>query len=100
MHTDGAPLTLEEIVRTPLLRHERLPELERTAHSLTPPDAAFPVLSQGEHPSTGRPAWYLHPCGLPTVMDELTRDATTDVDGLRWLEMWFMVVGAAVDLRL
>ena len=100
MHVDGAPLTLEDIVRTPLLRHERLPELERTAHSLTPPDAAFSVLSQGEHPSTGRPAWYLHPCGLPTVMDELTRDANTDVDGLRWLEMWFMVVGSVVDLRL
>jgi ubiquitin-like-conjugating enzyme ATG10 len=78
-----------------------------TPYSLAPPDSPFPLLSQGDHPSLGTPSWYLHPCGLPSAMDELSREAAaagldklSDVERkVRELELWFLVVASVVDLR-
>jgi Autophagocytosis associated protein, active-site domain len=79
-------------------------ELPQGSHSsgfaLTLPDAPFPLLSQGEHPTTGRPCWYLHPCQTDIAVAELVEadsGSETPQHG-RWMELWLMTVGAVVNL--
>ena len=104
-NTDGSPLTLEAIMDTRLLRRHALPEIQVTPHALVQPDALFPLLSQGDHPTLGMPAWFIHPCGTACVVGELIGEK--DAEGmpessdkwLHWLESWFMMMGNIVDLR-
>src|ERR1700733_2542609 len=62
-NTDCSPLTLEEIMNTSILRRHALTEVQVTPHALVQPDASFPLLSQGDHPTLGTPGWFIHPCG-------------------------------------
>lgn len=72
-------------------------------YALSVPDAPFPLLSQGDHPTLGTPCWYLHPCETRTAVNELFReieqadwDSTTR--DVRWLETWFMTVSGVLAL--
>ena len=72
-------------------------------YALTLPDAPFPLLSQGDHPTLGTPCWYLHPCETRAAVDELFAEAvqaewTEDERHVRWLELWLMVVGSVLRL--
>jgi ubiquitin-like-conjugating enzyme ATG10 len=87
-----------------LLRRHALPEIQVTPYALVQPDALFPLLSQGDHPTLGTPAWFIHPCGTAFVMDELigekNAEGMPEVDNkwLQWLETWFMMMGNIVEL--
>ncbi|KAG5644057.1 hypothetical protein DXG03_009147 [Asterophora parasitica] len=105
MHdSKGAPLTLANLVSTSLFHPFAFEQTEVTTFGLTRPSSAFPMLSQGDHPTLGTPCWYLHPCETAPCVDELMSEL--DPEGykedqrlVRWLEMWFMVLGTAVDAR-
>lgn len=99
----GTPLTLAEILDSGLLRISGLGRTEMSSFSLSLPDSTFPLLSQGEHPTTGRVCWYLHPCGMPAtvaeVMAEVTDPSWTEAQYLvRWMEAWFMVLSTVINL--
>jgi ubiquitin-like-conjugating enzyme ATG10 len=102
---DGSLLTLEEIMDMSILRHHALPEIQVTPHALVQPDASFPLLSQGDHPTLGTPGWFIHPCGTACAIGELIgerkkaeRMLGVDDDLLQWLETWFMMMENIVDL--
>ncbi|KAI0321880.1 hypothetical protein OF83DRAFT_1050374 [Amylostereum chailletii] len=104
----GAPLSLVEVMRTDMLYQDRLPETDVTSFGLKAPESPFPLLSQGDHPGLGTPSWYIHPCGIPGAMEEITSAIASEggfgqqTEGeqlVRWLEAWFMVLGTVVDLR-
>ena len=92
-------------MNTSLLRRHTLPETQITSFALARPDAPFPLLSQGDHPTLGTPAWFIHPCGTGFAMGELIgeKDAEGMLEGvsdkwLNWLETWFMMLGNIVEL--
>ncbi|KAF5387755.1 hypothetical protein D9615_000344 [Tricholomella constricta] len=100
----GAPLALANLVRTSLFHPFVFEQTEATSFGLTRPASAFPLLSQGDHPALGTPCWYLHPCETAKCVDELMSEL--DLAGyaeeqrfVRWLEMWFMVLGSTVNVR-
>lgn len=100
---DGAPLLLDDILQTPLLRLDHSQQYERTTFAMTEPGAAFPLLSQGDHPVTGMPSWYFHPCETPKSVEELLNemkqgDWAEDDMLLHWMKAWFLVLGTAVHL--
>jgi ubiquitin-like-conjugating enzyme ATG10 len=74
---------------------------EATSFALSLPGTAFPVLSQGEHPTSGSPQWYLHPCETRSAMLELLEAAAadkengkgTDEEMAHWMEVWFLIAG-------
>jgi len=74
-----------------------------TSFALSLPASSFPLLSQGDHPTLGTPCWYLHPCGtaaaVEEIMKEVEHDWTEDQRLMKWMEVWFMVLGTIIDLR-
>lgn len=72
-----------------------------TNFALTPPSSAFPLLSQGEHPTLGTACWYLHPCESANAVGEFMAEEdsagwTEEERTVRWLELWLMVVSSVV----
>ena len=100
---DGRPLTLEDILRSNFFRPGVLPQSERTSFALQLPTSQFPLLSQGEHPSTGTPCWYFHPCETePALRELLEADRETRViedEIVRLMELWFLLLGNVVDMH-
>ncbi|PCH41188.1 hypothetical protein WOLCODRAFT_137241, partial [Wolfiporia cocos MD-104 SS10] len=102
-HSNGMPLSLDEIVRSSLLRQHTLEGTERTPYSVGDPGSPFPMLSQGDHPVFGTPFWYLHPCHtsevVAEIMAEVQQENWVEEEVLvRWMEAWFMVLGQVVAL--
>ncbi|KAA1466191.1 hypothetical protein DENSPDRAFT_16928 [Dentipellis sp. KUC8613] len=104
----GSPLPLDEILQTPMIIRGALPETN-TSFSVSVADSPFPLLSQGDHPTLGTPSWFIHPCETPSAMAELSaelkgsamaEDAVWSEDEwlIRWMEIWFMVLGNVVRL--
>jgi ubiquitin-like-conjugating enzyme ATG10 len=94
-------------MNTSLLRRHTLPETQVTPFALVQPDALFPLLSQGDHPTLGTPAWFIHPCGTGLAMGELIGEKNAEAEGrlegvddewLNWLETWFVMLGNIVEL--
>ncbi|KAJ7937126.1 hypothetical protein B0H13DRAFT_1944331, partial [Mycena leptocephala] len=96
----GSPLSLDDLVRTTLFRRFAFEGTESTSFGVSQPGSAFPLLSQGDHPTLGTPCWYFHPCESAAAVTELM--AELDEIGkhqlLRWLETWFMVLGTVVNM--
>lgn len=96
----GSPLSLDDLVRTTLFRRFAFEGTENTSFGVSQPGSAFPLLSQGDHPTLGTPCWYFHPCESAAAVTELM--AELDEIGkhqlLRWLETWFMVLGTVVNM--
>ncbi|KAF5393734.1 hypothetical protein D9757_000099 [Collybiopsis confluens] len=101
-HPEGAPLSLDELLSSTLFRSSLVENTESTSYALTRQDATFPVLSQGEHPTTERPCWYLHPCETNAAVEEMLAEGKEDDDDdeleLLWLRRWFVVLSSAVNL--
>ncbi|KAG6855120.1 hypothetical protein C0991_006049 [Blastosporella zonata] len=96
-HTAASPLALADLVHTTLFHPFAFEHTEMSTFGITRPASSFPILSQGEHPTLGTPCWYLHPCATDKAVTELMTetDAEGDVKVVRWLSVWFMVLGTA-----
>ncbi|KAK2466154.1 hypothetical protein APHAL10511_001796 [Amanita phalloides] len=93
--SQGAPLSLDDILCTTLLRASAFEGTENRGFGLTPPMSSIPLVSQGEHPSLGTPCWYLHPCETAKAVEELVAEKGPGADVI---ETWLVVVGHAVEL--
>ena len=76
---------------------------EANGFALTLPNAPFPLLSQGDHPTLGTPCWYLHPCETGRAVGELLEEVVQEswdeeTRDVRWLELWLLAVSSVVDL--
>ncbi|KAJ7283730.1 hypothetical protein C8J57DRAFT_1293396, partial [Mycena rebaudengoi] len=80
----GSPLSLDDLVQTTLFHRFAFEGTESTTFALSLPASAFPLLSQGDHPTLGTPCWYFHPLGEQRLE--------------RWMETWFMVLGTVVSM--
>ncbi|KZT24440.1 hypothetical protein NEOLEDRAFT_1094113 [Neolentinus lepideus HHB14362 ss-1] len=101
-NSKGAPLCLNDILRTSLFRPHTLPPSKITPFALSPEYSSFPLLSQGDHPTLGTPSWYIHPCETPKVIGEILTELpqrTGTEDPIQWMRVWFAVLGGVVDLR-
>ncbi|GAA5931932.1 hypothetical protein JCM3775_000081 [Rhodotorula graminis] len=99
--SSGTPLSLEQVLRSTLF-HD--------GHGLSSGDAT-PFVSQADHPATGRPSWFLHPCETEGIVAEVLEggraergheregERRSDPDDDEWFASWLTVVGAVVDLR-
>jgi ubiquitin-like-conjugating enzyme ATG10 len=79
--------------------------VNETSVALTNDASPFPLLSQGEHPTTGTPYWYFHPCETSKAVGEIMEEAklkdwSREERLLKWMNTWFMVLGSAVDLHI
>ncbi|KLO16328.1 hypothetical protein SCHPADRAFT_823431 [Schizopora paradoxa] len=110
---EGTPFSLPHIVdRTSLLlfRPRRDDgdggDFEVSKYAIQVPGATMPLVSQGEHPTLGTPCYYLHPCETQGALAELveadgrTKDDKKAGENTRKLELWLLLVGNAVDLRV
>ncbi|KAI0676834.1 hypothetical protein C8Q78DRAFT_999764 [Trametes maxima] len=97
--SSGAPLPLNRITESTLFRRHALPSANDNTFALTLPDTSLALLSQGDHPTLGTPSWYLHPCHTSEAVGEILAesDGRNGENGLRWMEVWFMVMGNVVD---
>lgn len=69
-------------------------------HSKESDMAHFPAITQGEHPQTGLPCFYLHPCETSAALRDVLSDTQEDRNGpLQFIESWFMLVSTLVDVR-
>ncbi|KAJ7129766.1 hypothetical protein C8R44DRAFT_777610 [Mycena epipterygia] len=93
----GSPLPLDDLVRTTLFHRFAFKGTESTSFGVSLPGSAFPLLSQGDHPTLGTPCWYFHPCQSAAAVDEILEELGTR-KLMRWMEVWFMVLGQAVDM--
>ncbi|KAL5487947.1 hypothetical protein ACEPAI_6055 [Sanghuangporus weigelae] len=102
VHTrSGSPLSLDGILSTSLFRRNVFPDARKTGFALQTPDHSFPLLSQGEHPTLGTPCWFFHPCETPVALTELVRaDGGADTSPGRLMELWLLLVGNVVNLRV
>jgi hypothetical protein len=64
---------------------------------------SFPVISQVEHPTTGLPCWYFHPCESEKAVNEFMQQEEMAQWGEathlgRWMEIWLMIVGSILNV--
>ncbi|ELU43153.1 autophagocytosis associated protein, active-site domain-containing protein [Rhizoctonia solani AG-1 IA] len=107
----GSPVPLTQIVNTDRFRQRALLDMadEVFEHGIQPREtgnAQFPLLSQGDHPITGAPHWYLHPCETSSAVKEILSqilDIPWDPDNseclLRWFKAWLAVLTTAVNFN-
>ncbi|KAH9938645.1 uncharacterized protein B0H18DRAFT_22127 [Fomitopsis serialis] len=81
-HSNGVPLSLTEMMASSLLRSHAVPKPDATTFALSEQGASFPLLSQGDHPVLGTPAWYFHPCHTPEAVGEVMSEVHKK-DGLK-----------------
>ena len=76
------------------------------------PDASvWPAITQGEHPTTGRPCFFLHPCETAAFLSSILlesrlREGIKQAKGeeeeatlRQYMETWMMLVSDAIQLR-
>jgi ubiquitin-like-conjugating enzyme ATG10 len=88
-----------------------LPSAEEIYEMLVPQDFKTPMrdvgvmgaLSMAEHPVTGMPAYFVHPCqtqdALAPLLEDHSQKARSEPE-LEYLLLWFGVVGAGVGLSV
>ncbi|GAA5926798.1 hypothetical protein JCM1841_001990 [Sporobolomyces salmonicolor] len=107
--SSGAPLALDELASSTIFQRPT-PSPSFPLTTLAPASApsgnstaCTPFLSQTDHPATGRPSWFVHPCETEGIVWEVISAAGEDYGGEgweeQWLSTWAMVVGSVVDLR-
>ncbi|KAJ7744520.1 hypothetical protein DFH07DRAFT_834606 [Mycena maculata] len=95
----GSPLALDDLVQTTLFHRFAFEGTQNTSFAVALPGSAFPLLSQGDHPTLGTPCWYFHPCQSAAAVDEIVAELGEQrVVGQRWIEKWFMVLGSVVNM--
>ncbi|CAK1368051.1 unnamed protein product [Cercospora beticola] len=57
------------------------------------------TVSLTDHPETGRPVFFVHPCRTQEAMMDVL-GAREDVDAVGWLLIWFGIIGSAVGLSV
>ena len=61
------------------------------------------ALSMAEHPITGSPAYFVHPCRTQDALSPLIDNASPDAkqcSGMQYLLLWFGVIGASIGLNV
>jgi len=61
--------------------------------------AHFPAISQGEHPVTGLPCYFLHPCETSATLAEILGLGGGMAEPRQVVECWMMLVGTVIDVR-
>lgn len=92
-------------------RSTALPSPDEVYKVLVPDDFKSPMrsvgvmgaLSMAEHPITGTPAYFVHPCRTQEALSPLLDNANSNAkpeNGTSYLLLWFGVVGASVGLSV
>ncbi|GIZ49619.1 hypothetical protein CKM354_001264800 [Cercospora kikuchii] len=57
------------------------------------------TVSLTDHPETGRPVFFVHPCRTQEAMMDVL-GGREDVDAVEWLFIWFGIIGSAAGLSV
>jgi ubiquitin-like-conjugating enzyme ATG10 len=87
----GSPVPLERLFHSTTFTSRRARQ-EYPLAQLGSQMESFPSVSQGEHPITGHPSYFLHPCETEAMLAEIGSAEDT-------ASTWLMLVGTVVDLR-
>lgn len=82
-------MTLDEI-------YKHLVSREFQNNLRTSPVGIHGSITQGEHPVTGLPCWYLHPCETQRLMQAIQIPLSTQ----NYIKTWLSFVGPAVNCTL
>ncbi|KAJ7507720.1 hypothetical protein B0H11DRAFT_1968331 [Mycena galericulata] len=93
----GSPLPLDDLVHTTLFHRFAFEGTQSTTFAVSLPGSAFPMLSQGDHPTLATPCWYFHPCHSAAAVDEIVAELG-ERRLVGWLEKWIMVLGSVVNM--
>ncbi|KIL70131.1 hypothetical protein M378DRAFT_156187 [Amanita muscaria Koide BX008] len=97
--SQGAPLSLDELLSTSLFHRFGFKGLEKSGSALTLPTSSFPLLSQGDHPTLNTPCWYLHPCETAPAVEELLKEKGKVRERVvNVIETWMLIVGNVIGL--
>jgi ubiquitin-like-conjugating enzyme ATG10 len=88
-----------------------LPSPDEVYNALVPEDfksamrsvGIMGALSMAEHPVTGVPAYFVHPCRTQEALSLMLDNDNSDIDqcnGAKYLLLWFGVIGASVGLNV
>ncbi|EUC65368.1 autophagocytosis associated protein, active-site protein [Rhizoctonia solani AG-3 Rhs1AP] len=107
----GSPVSLTQVINTARFKRRTLLDVagEVMEYGIQPTNtgnAQFPLLSYGDHPITGTPHWYFHPCETSVAVREIL-DQTLNIPWdpnssgclLRWFKAWLAVLTTAIDLN-
>ncbi|CAE6434341.1 unnamed protein product [Rhizoctonia solani] len=109
--TGGSPVSLTQVINTTRFRRRTFLDMagEVAEYGIQPTktdNAQFPLLSDGDHPITGAPHWYFHPCETSVAVREILiqiLDIPWDPNSTRcllcWFKAWLAVLTTAIDLN-
>ncbi|PWN49613.1 hypothetical protein IE53DRAFT_388151 [Violaceomyces palustris] len=109
---DGSPLSLTELLESPVF--VRSTAFDPTSVSQDPGESCdLPQISQGEHPVTGRPSWFLHPCHTAELLSQILGAPNPDPEllpilesdrrkrpGSEYIEAFMMMLSSDVQMRV
>ncbi|CAE6382496.1 unnamed protein product [Rhizoctonia solani] len=107
----GSPVSVTRVINTARFRGRTFSDMADKAteygiHPTRTADAQFPLLSNGDHPITGAPHWYFHPCETSAAVREILSqtlniswDPRSDGCLLHWFKAWLAVLTTAIDLN-
>lgn len=92
---DGTPITRDKVV-TILLSSTRGNETNANGSIMTE-EETWDFVSQEEHPMTGKPSFFLHPCQAAAKMELLLHQPKHYCPLLSWMSMILPSVGCAIS---
>lgn len=93
-YTDGSVAPLEDLLRSSLFYRSSETELA----DLKDGNMQTPSVSQGEHPLTTHPCFFLHPCETAAALAEVMA-VTTPCTPHLILKTCIMLISTVVDIR-
>jgi hypothetical protein len=93
---DGTPINREEVVSI-LLNSIRETTGANDANDCMTEEQTWDFVSQEEHPMTGKPSFFLHPCQTATKMELLLHQPNHLCPLLSWMSMILPSVGCTIS---
>jgi ubiquitin-like-conjugating enzyme ATG10 len=97
----GSPVALDQLLESSLFRARPseypLSTLARDSDERPDAPASFPAVSQGEHPETRAPCYFLHPCETAAVVAEVLNSDKAKHSPLEAMQTWFVLVGNVIN---
>ncbi|CAD6566819.1 MAG: hypothetical protein CYPHOPRED_001130 [Cyphobasidiales sp. Tagirdzhanova-0007] len=94
----GSQLKLELLLHSALFGRSSREYPLNTLNEAVDGSGHMPAVSQGEHPVSGLPCYFLHPCETSAALQDILGPAQA-VPPHKLMETWMMLVGSVVNVE-